>query len=104
MQTISRAILVLLFTFTMTTSDFAASIAKDGKSDYVIVLPSDAIPAEKTAAKELQEHLKEITGATLEIRSEDDTTTLIPQILVGPSKRARQSMPCSRRSTASPRC
>jgi hypothetical protein len=38
-------------------------LADGGKSDYVIVVQGDAIPAEKTAAFELQSSLKAVTGA-----------------------------------------
>lgn len=38
-------------------------LASGGQTSYQIVLPTDAIPAERTAARELQNHLKQITGA-----------------------------------------
>jgi hypothetical protein len=41
----------------------AVRLARDGKTDYTIVLCAEPIPAEQTAAKELAEHLKLVTGA-----------------------------------------
>ena len=41
------------------------TLIKDRASDYVIVLPADAIPAEMTAAKELRNHLRIAARAIL---------------------------------------
>ncbi len=49
-------------------------LATNGRSDYQIVVPRDAIPSEKHAAGELQSFVKQITGAELPIR--DDTGAL----------------------------
>ena len=40
----------------------AAPLVDNGRSDYRIVVPADAIPAERTAAEELQTFLAEIGG------------------------------------------
>ncbi len=45
----------------------AQTIFKDGKSDYVIQLKADAIPTEKTAAAELQEHIRLMGDVKLSI-------------------------------------
>lgn len=45
----------------------AEMLVESGKSAYVIVLSPRAVPAEKTAAKELQSFLKRISGAELPI-------------------------------------
>ncbi|MBQ6471721.1 MAG: DUF4838 domain-containing protein, partial [Victivallales bacterium] len=37
-------------------------LVSDGRTDYAITLPADAISAERTAARELQLHLKKMTG------------------------------------------
>jgi hypothetical protein len=42
-------------------------LVTDGRSDYRIVIPKDAIPSERHAAKELQSFLKQISGAELAI-------------------------------------
>ncbi len=44
-----------------------ANLIENGKSSYRIVLPDDAIPAEITAAAELQNHLKQMSGAELPV-------------------------------------
>jgi uncharacterized protein DUF4838/glycosyl hydrolase family 67 len=54
----------------------------NGTSSYVIVLPSDAIPAETTAAEELRDHLEQISGAKLPIVAEGDYDGS-PMIAVG---------------------
>src|SRR5438046_10623167 len=45
----------------------AIELARDGKSDYTIVIPASPTAVEQTAARELQEHLKLVTGAQLPI-------------------------------------
>lgn len=52
----------------------ALRLTTDGQSDYQIVVPKDAIPSEKHAAKELQSFLKQIAGAELPIM--DDSAPL----------------------------
>lgn len=61
----------------------ALNLATDGKTDYVIVVAPDAIPAEHSAARELAEHLKQATGADFPIQSKADGAK---QILVGPNQ------------------
>ncbi|MBR5837756.1 MAG: hypothetical protein IKZ84_04360, partial [Victivallales bacterium] len=60
----------ILFAILVAASQIVPQIAKanhtlamDGRNVYVITIPDDAIPAEKTAAQELQTHLKQMTGA-----------------------------------------
>ncbi len=48
------------------------TLAKQGKTDYVIARSDKAIPAEKHAAEDLSLYLKKITGATFPIVSEAD--------------------------------
>ncbi|MBM3501841.1 MAG: hypothetical protein FJX74_24570, partial [Armatimonadetes bacterium] len=45
----------------------ALTLAREGRTDYRIVLCDDPIPAEETAARELAEHLKLVTGAEFPI-------------------------------------
>src|SRR4051812_28651612 len=72
----------------------ALDLSREGKSAYVIVLADDAIPAEKTAAHELQDHLKQVTGAELPITPESALAGGdAPQILVGHTKLTRQLLP-----------
>ncbi|MBO7524040.1 MAG: hypothetical protein J6T79_00890, partial [Verrucomicrobia bacterium] len=60
-----------------------AAFISNGQSDYQIVLSQDAIPAEVTAAKELQSYLQKITDVKLPIVSEKSDK---PAIFVGQSK------------------
>ncbi len=69
------------------------SLVREGKSDYVIVTAADAHPAERTAAAELQNHLREVTGAQLPIRPVADVPADVKQILVGLSPRVQERAP-----------
>lgn len=71
-----------------TLSKADITLINKGKSSYVIALAADAIPAEQTAARELQEHLKQISGVTLPIKSETEVPEKAAQILVGGGPRA----------------
>lgn len=65
------------------------TLAKAAKTAYTITLAGDAIPAEKTAATELQKYLQQVTGATFPIKSESEIAAARPQILVGAGPRVR---------------
>jgi len=69
------------------------TLAQNGHSDYVIVLPNDAIPAEKTAAQQLQKYFLQMTKAELPIKTETEVVQNTPQILVGNSARAKVLLP-----------
>lgn len=49
----------------------AVTLVADGKTDYVIVLSSKASPSEKFAAEELADHVRQISGATLPVKTSD---------------------------------
>ena len=65
-----------------------AAFISNGQSDYQIVLSQDAIPAEVTAAKELQSYLQKITDVRLPIVSGKSDK---PSIFVGQSKEIAQA-------------
>lgn len=69
------------------------ALSRDGRSDYVIVLPRQASPVEQTAARELQEHLVQVTGATLPIVSADRAPADRPRIVLGDGRLTRQLLP-----------
>lgn len=73
--------------------DAALYLARDGKSEYIIVLSATADAVEQTAAAELRDHLQQVTGARLEIRSERDVKADVPQIVLGQAGRARELLP-----------
>ena len=68
-------------------------LVQNGTSRYVIALATDAIPAEKTAARELSEYVRQISGATLEVKPESEVDEAAPQILVGAGLRAKRLIP-----------
>ncbi len=49
------------------------TLVSNGSSDYVIVVPQDATPAEQHAAEELQTFLAQMSGATLAVVREEST-------------------------------
>lgn len=51
----------------MAHSTAALTLAENGQTDYCIVVCPDPIPAEQTAARELADHLKLVTGAEFPI-------------------------------------
>ncbi|MBR4900796.1 MAG: DUF4838 domain-containing protein [Victivallales bacterium] len=66
----SRILFAILVTASQIVSQTARAfhqLAMDGRNVYVITIPDDAIPAEKTAAQELQTHLKQMTDADFTI-------------------------------------
>ncbi len=90
-----RPFLVLLLALNIPTGVQAAdlTLATDGASDYVIVIANQADPVVQTAAKELQTHLAQATGATLPIVTVTEAPVERPQIVVGPSQRSKQLLP-----------
>ena len=55
------------------------TLSKDGKTEYIIVLPAAPTAVEQTAAKELKEHLDAVTGAGFAIVKETETDAAKPQ-------------------------
>ena len=68
------AVVALAGALVSCTSDKHAAktttLVHDAKSDYVIVLGEKASPSEKRGAAELQAHLKQMSGAELQIVSD----------------------------------
>ena len=75
------------------TASTAATLAENGKARCSIVIAKDAAAPEQTAARELRDYLKQVTGAQFAIRTEAQVKPSAPQILVGPSNRARKLAP-----------
>jgi hypothetical protein len=86
-----RLLLPACVLFCCSVAQAAIDITRDGKSAYVIVVGSDANDVARRAATDLQDHLKQVTGAELPVVTE---STLAggdaPQILVGRTRRTRQ--------------
>ena len=62
------------------------TLIEDGKSDYVIVVGADAIPAEQTAAEKLQGFLKQISGVELPIVP-DSAAPQAKELIIGDTNR-----------------
>jgi hypothetical protein len=68
---------------------WGAVLSKNGKPGAVIVLGRDAIPAERTAAKELSGYLKQITGADFKtVESAKDSGNMV-KIFVGQTQETK---------------
>ncbi len=65
----------------------AQPLSSNGKSDYVIVVGDSADAPERTAAKELQTYLRQVTGADFPIQTEAEAEESAPAIFVGRTKR-----------------
>ncbi len=89
----AHLLLILATVLTISQPAGALTLAKGGKAQCPIVLAADASEPEKTAARELSGTLKAVTGADFAIRREADVKPDAPQILVGPSARARSLLP-----------
>ena len=82
--------LVALQASVFVSASSALELTKSGSTDFRIVLPKDAIPAEQTAAQELQEYFHRVTGAFVPVSSESTASSSSPQILVGVGERVRK--------------
>ena len=82
-----------LATWAMPQKANAITLAQNGTTAYVIALANDAIPAEKTAADQLQKYFQQVTGAAISIKSEGDVNADAPQILVGAGARVKVLLP-----------
>ncbi|MCU0959542.1 MAG: DUF4838 domain-containing protein [Pirellulaceae bacterium] len=87
------ALVVQILTVMMGSQAMAATLAANGKSPYTIVVATDAIAAEQTAARELQSHLTLVTGAELPIVTEAAAPAGNRLILVGQTAAFRTAFP-----------
>ena len=69
------------------------TLVHEGQSNYVIVVVEGAVSPERTAAKELQNHLLAVTGVLLPIVEQTEVPDGTLQIVVGPDERLRQAEP-----------
>ena len=58
-------------------------LVKDGKSDYVVVLPDSPVNWESHAANELVDNIFKATSVTLQIKSESEVTDNQKKIVIG---------------------
>lgn len=66
------------------------TLVREGTSDYVIVVADQATPVERTAARELQQHLAEVTGATLPVLTDAAAPPDKPRVAVGDGAATRK--------------
>ncbi len=69
-----------------------ANVVQNGHSDYVIVLPDDSIPSERTAAEELADCLCQITGAKFPIVTESQYSLPARMLAIGFNKKLPHSL------------
>jgi len=87
-------VLFLIVGMTMVSNQaYSLTLASNGVTQYQIALAADAIPAEATAAVQLQQYLQQITGASFPVKSEKDIPENAPQILVGAGQRVKVLLP-----------
>ena len=67
-----RTLLPLFCLLFLQTYLYSAELAKDGTTTWKIVLPDEPTIVEKTASRELSEHLKLVTGADFKTIAEKD--------------------------------
>lgn len=83
------AVLLSCCVLFLQTSLYCAELAKDGATGWRIVLPNEPTIVEKTAARELAEHLKLVTGANFQMIAEKEVPADgTPLIFVGNTARA----------------
>lgn len=66
-------------------------LSRNGKSDYEIIVSKVASGAEKTAASELQKYVREMTGCTLPILTDDTREPGKTEVLIGKTNRENGS-------------
>ena len=90
-----RFLAIVLLTLALLSVGIGAAsadvtLARAGRTDYQIVVSGDATQSEKTAARELRDYLKQITGADVPIASAAEVSYGTPRIVVGQSPLAKR--------------
>ena len=85
--------LLVVMVMSIASSAYAITLAAKSKTDYCIVIASDASAPEKTAATELRQYLKQVTGADFVVKTEYEVKAGAPRILVGQSASAKRLVP-----------
>lgn len=81
---IKNFIFIIIGLFFITLQSFAITLSENGKTNYTIVISTEASPSELHGAQELQYFLQIITGAYLPV-SRDNESISGPMVLVGNS-------------------
>ncbi len=95
MRIVIRCVSWLLFSAATAaaSADQELTLSRDGRSEYVIVIPDQASSVERTAARELREHLAQVTGAALPIVSAGESPQDKPRIVLGDGAITRELLP-----------
>lgn len=93
MRTASVFLLILPALASTVSAREGLTLSRDGQSAYVIVIPDRATPVERTAARELREHLAQVTGAALPIVAEAEAPGSAPRIVLGNGALTRRLLP-----------
>ncbi len=88
-----RYLLMVLMLALLSSGVSAASLVSQGKPGCVIVLGDDAIPAEKTAATELQSFVQKMSGAQIPIVSSAASANGQSRILIGQTAQTKSILP-----------
>jgi hypothetical protein len=72
----------------LSTPALSINLSVGGHAKCTIVIASEATPAESFAAEELVDYLKQVTGATVPVATEDKKVTG-PRIVIGPNHLSR---------------
>ena len=88
-----RYLLMVLILALLASGVSAASLVTQGKPGCVIVLGDDAIPAEKTAAAELQSFVQKMSGAQIPIVSSAASANGQCRIFVGQTAQTKSVLP-----------
>jgi len=84
---------VLLFTSVFSTMVSAMDLISQGQIHSVIVVGNDAIPAEQSAAKELQIFLNQISGAEIPIVVSANPGKAIHRVFIGQTDQVKNLLP-----------
>ena len=93
MRCLAMLTFFFLFAVPIAIADDGLALMRDGKSEYIITVPTKPTKPESTAARELQSHLEKVTGAKLEILPEGKVPQRQNQIVVGATRRLAQLVP-----------
>ena len=83
MKNLAKLALTALVVWMSIGTAVAGKLFGNGQSRYAIILAKDASPSEQTAAEELQYYIEQISGAKLELLSEDNLSDHRKVIFVG---------------------
>ena len=93
MRTVVCCFSLLLFATALVSADEELTLSRDGKSDYVIVVPNRATPVEQTAACELRDYLAKVTGVVLSVLPDVESREDKPRIVLGNGVVTRAILP-----------